>query len=39
MMFAVIEIACTLFIAWYAWQWASPKVSPTRTALAKSSSS
>lgn len=22
--FAVIEIACTLFIVWYAWQWKNP---------------
>ena len=24
--FATIEIACTLFIAWYAWKWRTPEV-------------
>ncbi len=24
--FAAVEIACTLFIAWYAWTWRSPEV-------------
>jgi hypothetical protein len=23
--FATIEIACTLFIAWYAWKWRNPE--------------
>ena len=27
-MFASIEIACTLFIAWYAWKWRSPESQP-----------
>ena len=26
--FATIEIACTLFIVWYAWKWVNPEVSP-----------
>jgi hypothetical protein len=26
--FAIIEIACTLFIIWYAWQW-KPGTAPT----------
>lgn len=25
---AAIEIACTLFIVWYAWKWVNPEVSP-----------
>lgn len=24
LMFAAIEVACTLFIAWYAWKWPTP---------------
>jgi hypothetical protein len=28
MMFASIEIVCTLFIAWYAWQWRNPEGQP-----------
>lgn len=27
-MFASIEILCTLFIAWYAWQWRNPESQP-----------
>jgi hypothetical protein len=27
-MFATIEIVCTLFIAWYAWQWRNPEDQP-----------
>ena len=27
-MFASIEIACTLFIAWYAWKWRNPEGQP-----------
>ena len=27
MFFAAIEIACTLFIVWYAWRWPNPEVS------------
>jgi hypothetical protein len=27
-MFASIEIVCTLFIAWYAWQWRNPEGQP-----------
>ena len=27
-MFASIEIACTLFIAWYAWKWRNPESQP-----------
>jgi len=27
-MFASIEIVCTLFIAWYAWKWCNPEVQP-----------
>jgi hypothetical protein len=34
-MFAIIEIVCTLFIAWYAWQWPSPKASPDKAALTR----
>ncbi len=30
--FAAIEIACTLFIFWYAWTWPSPEVSTQTTA-------
>jgi len=26
--FAAVEIACTLFIAWYAWQWRIPRTRP-----------
>jgi hypothetical protein len=26
--FASIEIACTLFIVWYAWRWRNPEVKP-----------
>ena len=26
--FGTIEIACTLFIVWYAWTWPNPEVSP-----------
>lgn len=26
--FSVIEIACTMFIVWYAWQWTTPEVQP-----------
>lgn len=28
MFFATIEIACTLFIIWYAWQWRNPETQP-----------
>jgi hypothetical protein len=27
-MFATIEIACTLFIVWYAWRWRNPEGQP-----------
>lgn len=27
-MFASIEMACTLFIAWYAWKWRNPESQP-----------
>ncbi len=30
-MFAAIEMACTLFIVWYAWTWRNP--SPVRSAM------
>ena len=33
--FSAIEIACTLFIAGYAWKWRSPEVSPINIALAQ----
>lgn len=36
--FAIIEVACTLFIVWYAWKWPSPKVSPNSVALAQGES-
>jgi len=28
MFFAIIEIACTLFIVWYAWKWTNPEGKP-----------
>jgi TRAP-type C4-dicarboxylate transport system permease small subunit len=28
--FATIEIACTLFIVWYAWKWQNPEGNPDR---------
>jgi len=28
----IIEIACTLFIIWYAWKWPDPNVRPVNTA-------
>jgi hypothetical protein len=28
-MFATIEIACTLFIVWYAWRWRNPEGQPS----------
>jgi hypothetical protein len=28
--FAAIEIACTLFVVWYAWTWQSPAISLNR---------
>ena len=28
MFFGTIEIACTLFIVWYAWKWPNPESSP-----------
>ena len=34
--FSAIEIACTLFIAWYAWKWRNPEASPIHVALAQS---
>ncbi len=32
--FAAIEIACTLFVVWYAWTWRSPKINIRNMALA-----
>ena len=29
MFFAAIEIACTLFIVWYAWKWRNPEGQPS----------
>ncbi len=31
--FAAIEIACTLFIVWYAWTWRSPVARPNETSV------
>jgi hypothetical protein len=31
--FATIEIACTLFVVWYAWTWPHPGRQPDREAL------
>src|SRR5262249_969171 len=36
--FATIEIACTLFIVWYAWTWRHPKAQPDDVALAQGTS-
>lgn len=32
MFFAAIEMACTLFIVWYAWKWPNPERQPGNTA-------
>ncbi len=31
--FAAVEIACTLFIVWYAWTWRSPVARPNETSV------
>lgn len=33
MFFSTIEIACTLFIIWYAWKWPNPESSPISISL------